>query len=107
MVNKVRVGDEVQVITGRDKGKRGKVLKIVQVGVTKKVLVEGLKLVKKHVKPNPQAGVQGGVVEKEAMMDISNIALIDTQGKPSKVGIKLTDAGKKVRFLKTTNQVIE
>lgn len=108
-MNKIKVGDEVQVISGKDKGKRGKVLKIFAgKSGSKKVIVEGIKLVKKHVKPNPQLNVQGGVVEKESAVDISNIALFDQQaGKVSKVGIKFTDEGKKVRFLKASKQVIE
>ncbi len=107
-MNKIRVGDEVQIIAGRDKGKRGKVLKIISKNGSKKVIVEGLKLVKKHVKPNPQMNVEGGIVEKESAIDISNIAFFDHKAsKVSKVGIKFTEDGKKVRFLKASNQVIE
>lgn len=110
-MNKIKVGDEVQVIAGRDKGKRGKVIKIMAskvVNGSKKLMVEGVQLVKKHVKPDPQKNIKGGIVEKESMIDISNVALFDAStGKVSKVGIKITDDGKKVRFLKTTNQVIE
>ena len=108
-MNKLRVGDEVQVIAGRDKGKRGKILKIlVQASGNRKVLVEGVNLIKKHVKPNPQANIQGGIVEKEAALEVSNVALFDqASGKAAKVGIKFTEEGKKVRYFKSTNQVIE
>lgn len=108
-MNKLKVGDEVQVTAGRDKGKRGKILKILVLeSGSRKVLVEGVNLVKKHVKPNPQANIEGGVVEKEAALDVSNVSLFDqATGKASKVGIKLSDDGKKVRYLKSTNQIIE
>lgn len=107
-MNKIKVGDEVQVICGRDKGKRGKVSKVITSNGSKKLIVQGVQLVKKHVKPDPQREIKGGIVEKESMIDISNVALFDANtGKVSKVGIKLNDDGKKVRFLKSTNQVIE
>ncbi|MCD6047596.1 MAG: ribosomal protein [Gammaproteobacteria bacterium] len=108
-MNRIRVGDEVQVIAGKDKGKRGKVLKILPgKSGSKRVIVEGLKLVKKHVRPNPQANIEGGIVAKEAAIDISNVAFFDAaSGKVSKVGVKVTDDGKKVRYLKSTQQVIE
>ena len=110
-MNKIKVGDEVQVMSGRDKGKRGKVMKVIAPKVahgSKKLLIEGVRLVKKHVKPDPQKDIKGGIIEKESTIDISNVSLFDAStGKASKVGIKVTDDGKKVRFLKTTNQVIE
>ena len=109
-MNKIKVGDEVQVICGRDKGKRGKVLKVIAAKHTgnKKLIVEGVQIVKKHVKPDPQKDIKGGIIEKESVIDISNVALFDAStGKVSKVAIKITDDGKKVRVLKTTNQVIE
>ena len=107
-MKKVRVGDEVQVIAGRDKGKRGKVIAFVKGKDTLRVIVQGAQLVKKHVKPNPKAGVEGGVVEKEASIDFSNIALVDSEtSKISKVGIKVTESGVKVRYFKSTNRIIE
>ncbi len=107
-MNKIKVGDEVQIIAGRDKGKRGKVLKFFIKKGIKRVVVEGVNMVKKHVRPNPQLNVQGGIVEQESSLDYSNIALFDVQsGKPGKVGIKYTEDGKKVRYFKSTNQVIE
>jgi large subunit ribosomal protein L24 len=100
-MNKIRKGDQVIVTTGRDKGKQGTVTAILD----QKVLVEGVNQYKKNVKPNPAAGVTGGVVDKTMPIQISNIALIDANGKPSRVGIKEVD-GKKVRFLKTTGATL-
>ena len=96
-MNKIRKGDEVIVTAGKDKGKRGNVLVVDGEHVT----VEGLNLVKKHVKPNPMKGTTGGVESKSMPLHISNVSLVDANGKPSRVGIKVEE-GKKVRFLKTT-----
>ena len=96
-MNKIRKGDEVVVIAGKDKNKRGNVLVVDGDRVT----VEGLNLVKKHVKPNPMKGTTGGVESKSMPLHISNVSLVDANGKPSRVGIKVEE-GKKVRFLKTT-----
>ena len=101
-MNKIRKGDEVIVITGKDKGKRGVVL---AVGADDRVTVEGINLVKKHVKPNPMKGTTGGVEAKTMPLQISNVALVDANGKASRVGIKVEE-GKKVRFLKTTGAVL-
>lgn len=100
-MNKIRKGDEVVVITGRDKGKKG----IVSALLGEKVLVDGVNQYKKNVKPNPATGVTGGVIDKTMPIQISNIALVDANGKASRVGIKEVD-GKKVRFLKTTGATL-
>ena len=100
-MNKIRKGDEVVIITGKDKGKRGVVLAVHGETVT----VEGINLVKKHVKPNPMKGTTGGVEAKAMPLQISNVALVDANGKPSRVGIKV-EGDKKVRFLKTTGAVL-
>ena len=100
-MKKIRTGDEVIVIAGKDKGKRGSVLVI----DGEKVVVEGLNQVKKHVKPNPMKGTTGGVESKSMPLHTSNIALVDANGKASRVGIKVED-GKKVRFLKSTGAVL-
>ncbi|MDR5855632.1 50S ribosomal protein L24 [Caballeronia sp. LZ062] len=100
-MNKIRKGDEVIVITGKDKGKRGTVLAVAEDRVT----VEGINLVKKHVKPNPMKGTTGGVEAKSMPLHISNVALVDANGKASRVGIKVED-GRKVRFLKSTGATL-
>ncbi|GAB5098881.1 50S ribosomal protein L24 [Caballeronia sp. LP006] len=100
-MNKIRKGDEVIVTTGKDKGKRGTVLVVAEEHVT----VEGINLVKKHVKPNPMKGTTGGVEAKTMPLHISNVALVDANGKASRVGIKVED-GKKVRFLKSTGATL-
>ena len=100
-MNKIRKGDEVIIIAGKDKGKRGTVLVV----DGERLTVEGINLVKKHVKPNPMKGSTGGVESKTMPLHISNVALVDANGKASRVGIKVED-GKKVRFLKTTGAVL-
>ena len=106
-MNKIRKGDEVIVITGKDKGKRGMVLAVViDQGTVKKIKVQGIAVVKKHTRPNPNAGIEGGVVSKEMYIDVSNVALVDVNGKASKVKIEVQEDGKKVRVLKTTGAVV-
>jgi large subunit ribosomal protein L24 len=100
-MNKIRKGDQVVVTTGRDKGKKGTVTQILE----GKLLVEGVNVYKKNVKPNPAAGTTGGVVDKTMPIAISNVALVDANGKPSRVGVKEAD-GKKVRYLKTTGAIV-
>ncbi|MFJ2994739.1 50S ribosomal protein L24 [Pandoraea sp. NPDC087047] len=100
-MNKIRKGDQVIVLTGKDKAKRGTVLAV----DGDKLVVEGVNVAKKHAKPNPTKGTLGGVVDKTMPIHVSNVALVDANGKPSRVGIKVED-GKKVRFLKTTGAVV-
>lgn len=100
-MNKIRKGDEVVILAGKDKGKRGTVLAIGE----DRVLVEGVNVAKKHVRPNPMLGTTGGVVDKTMPIHISNVALVDANGKPSRVGIKV-DGDKKVRVLKTTGAAL-
>ena len=101
---KIKRNDEVIVTTGRDKGKRGKVLRVLEDRVT----VSGINMVKRHTRPNPQAGVAGGIVEKEASLHISNVALVDpSTGKASRVGYKSLADGKKVRVFRKTGEVID
>jgi large subunit ribosomal protein L24 len=102
MAAKIRQNDEIIVLAGKDKGKRGKVLSVQADG---KAIVEGVNLIKKHQKPNPQLGVAGGIVEKEAPIQMSNIALVDADGKASRVGFRLKDS-KKVRFFKSNNELV-
>ena len=98
--SKIKKGDTVQVITGKDKGREGKVTAV----KNGKVIIEGINMVTKHTKPN-QANPQGGIVEQPAPIDISNVMYV-SKGKPSRVGFKLED-GKKVRFAKATGEVID
>ncbi len=101
---KIKKNDEVVVLSGRDRGRRGEVLRVLDNG---KVLVAGINLVKKHQRPNPNIGQQGGIVEQEAPMQASNVAIWnDESGKADRVGFRVTD-GKKERFYKSTNKVIE
>lgn len=104
MAAKIRREDEVIVITGKDKGKRGKVRNVLANG---RVVVEGINMVKKHQKPNPSINQPGGIIEKEASLDISNVALFNpSTGKADKVGFKIED-GKKVRFFKSNNELVK
>ena len=102
-MQKIRKGDDVVVLTGKDKGKRGVVLRVLD----GQLVVEGVNVVKKHQKPNPIKGVQGGVVEKTMPVDVSNIALFNpaTQ-KADRVGFKLLDDGRKVRVFKSNGEVV-
>jgi|SRR5699024_6098739 len=99
---KIKTGDKVQVIAGENKGREGKVLTVLT--NKNKALVEGVNLVKKHIKPNA-SNPQGGISEQEAPIAISNLALVDKNGKPTRVGYRF-EGDKKVRFAKTTNDVI-
>lgn len=101
---KIKRDDEVVVIAGKDKGKRGKVVRVLD----GRVVVAGVNLVKKHVKASPNRGEQGGIVEREASLDISNIALFNqaTQ-KADRVGYKVLEDGEKVRVFKSTGEVVD
>ena len=99
---KIKTGDNVKVITGNNKGSEGKVLKIVS--DKNRLIVEGINMVKKHMKPNAQ-NPQGGIIEKEASIHISNVSLLTSTGESTKVGYRLDD-NKKVRFSKKSNEVI-
>lgn len=104
MAAKIRRNDEVIVLVGKDKGKKGKVSKVLTTG---KVIVEGINLVKKHQKPIPAMGVQGGIVEKEAAIDASNVAIYNAAtGKADRVGFRFED-DKKVRFFKSNGETIK
>ena len=102
-MQKIRKGDDVIVLTGKDKGKRGAVLRVLD----RKLIVEGVTALQKHQKPNPVKGVQGGVVEKTMPIDVSNVALFNpaTQ-KADRVGFKLLEDGRKVRVFKSNGEVV-
>ncbi len=105
-MQKLRTGDEVIVLAGKSNGQRGKISKIIK--EKGRVVVDGVNMMKKHVKPNPQADIQGGIIEKEAPMDISNVAIFNAStGKADKVGIKVQDDGKRVRFYKSNGELVD
>ena len=104
-MNKIKKGDLVIVLTGKDKGKQGLVLSVVS---EQKILVEGVNLVKKHQKPNPNKGIEGGIVEKNMPIQVSNVAIYNTQTqKADRVGFKVLEDGEKVRFFKSNNEVLD
>ena len=104
-MSKIHKGDQVVLNTGKDKGKRGTVLSILDSG---QVVVEGLNVAKKHAKPNPMKGVSGGIINKEMPIDISNVALFNaaTQ-KADRVGYKILKDGKKVRVFKSNGEAVD
>jgi len=102
-MRKIRRDDEVIVIAGKDKGKRGRVS---QVRTDNRLIVTGINMVKKHQKANPQAGVQGGIIEKEAPIQVSNVAIFNpSTNKADRVGFRFED-GKKVRFFKSNGEAV-
>jgi large subunit ribosomal protein L24 len=105
-MQKIKKGDDVIVITGKDKGKRGTVSRVML--EVDRVLVDGINMVKKHQKPNPAVGAPGGIIDKEMPMAISNIALFNAAtGKADRVGIKQLEDGRKVRFFKSNGEVLD
>ena len=104
-MEKIRKGDQVVVLSGRDKGRRGAVLQVLAEGA---VLVESLNRVKRHTKPNPQANQPGGIIEKEMPLPLGKVALWNPGAKKGdRVGIKTLADGKKVRFFKSSGEVID
>lgn len=103
-MRKIKRDDEVIVIAGRDKGKRGKVLRVLD---QTRLIVGGVQLVKKHQKPNPQLGIAGGIVEQEAPIQVSNVAIFNgATNKADRVGFKV-EGGKKVRIFKSTGEAVD
>jgi large subunit ribosomal protein L24 len=104
-MKKIRKGDQVVVTTGKDKGKRGTVLKVLDTG---KVVVEGVNRVKRHTRPNPIKGQTGGIVDKEMPIQASNVALFNpATGKGGRVGIRVLEDGRKVRYFKSNGEVAD
>jgi large subunit ribosomal protein L24 len=102
MAAKIKKGDRVVVLTGKDKGRQGSVSKVFP--KESRVLVGGVNMVQRHTRPS-QGDPQGGIKNKEAPLHVSNVALVDSKGKPTRVGFRM-DGDKKVRFAKTTGEVI-
>jgi large subunit ribosomal protein L24 len=102
MAAKIKKGDRIVVLAGKDKGRQGAVLRVFP--KDERVLVEGLNMVQRHTKPS-QGDPQGGIKNKEAPLHVSNVAIVDSKGKPTRVGFRV-DGDKKVRFAKTTGEVI-
>lgn len=103
---KIRKGDEVVVLSGKDKAKRGVVVRVlIDEG---KVIVENINMAKRHTKGNPQQGTSGGIIEKEMPIDKSNVALWNpVTSKPDRVGMKFLEDGRKVRYFKSNNEVVD
>jgi large subunit ribosomal protein L24 len=104
-MNKIRKGDGVIVLSGKDRGKRGVVLENVD---DKVVVVEGINKVKRHTKPNPMKGIAGGILEKEMPINLSNVALYNEgTGRADRVGFKMLDDGRKVRIFRSNGEVVD
>jgi large subunit ribosomal protein L24 len=104
-MNKIRKGDEVIVTAGKDKGRRGTVL---QVFDDQRVLIEGANIAKKHQKPNPNMGVQGGIVDREMPLDISNVMLFNPKAKKGeRVGIRVNEDGSKERIFRSSGEAVD
>jgi large subunit ribosomal protein L24 len=104
-MKKIRKGDEVVVTSGREKGRRGTVIRVF---ADDRVLVENVNMVKRHTRPNPQRGMQGGIIEKEAPLHLSNVALWNPVAKKGdRVGIRTLADGRRVRFFKSNDEVVD
>jgi large subunit ribosomal protein L24 len=104
-MHRIRQGDDVIVTAGKDKGRRGNVVKVLANG---RVVVQNVNMVKKHQKPNPGAGQPGGIIDKEMPIHISNVMLYNpAKGKGDRVGFKTLEDGRKVRYFKSDNEVVD
>ncbi len=104
-MKKIRKGDKVVVLAGRDKGKQGTVLRVFE---DSRVLVENVNMIKRHTKPNPNKGVTGGIIDREAPIHVSNVALLNpATGKGERVGMRVMQDGSKVRFFKKSGEVAD
>jgi large subunit ribosomal protein L24 len=103
-MNRIRKGDQVIVIAGSDKGKKGEVVRV----LGEKVVVQNINIIKRHTKPNPQAGQAGGIIEREAPIHISNVMLFNTgSGKGERVGFKVLEDGRKVRVFRSSGEALD
>ncbi len=104
-MRKIKKGDEVIVLVGKDKGNRGTVKQVLE---NDRLIVEGINIAKKHQKPVPQRGIAGGIIEKEMPIHVSNVAIYNPQTeKADRVGFRILEDGRKVRYFKATNEVID
>jgi len=104
-MRKIRKGDDVIVTTGKDKGKRGNVVRVLE---DDRVIVEGVNMIKRHTKPNPNAGQAGGIIEREAALHVSNVAVFNAvTGKADRVGFRVLQDGRKVRYFKSNKEVLD
>jgi large subunit ribosomal protein L24 len=103
---KIKKGDSVEVVAGKDSGKRGRVLKVDP--SQERLVIEGVNMIKRHTKPNPQKRVQGGIVEREASVHVSNVMVVSPDsGQRTRVGYKILDDGRKVRVAKTDGAILD
>ena len=103
---KIKKGDTVEVISGKDAGKRGRILKMDP--SRERVVIEGVNLIKRHTRPNPQKKIQGGIVEREAAIHLSNVMVVSPDsGRRTRVGFKVLDDGRKVRVAKTDGAILD
>ena len=103
-MNRIRKGDQVIIIAGSDKGKKGEVVRV----AGDKVVVQNINIIKRHTKPNPQAGQAGGIIEREAPIHISNVMLFNTgSGKGERVGFKVLEDGRKVRVFRSSGEALD
>jgi len=104
-MRKIKVGDDVMVIAGKDKGKRGRVLRVLDAD---HVVVENVNIAKKHQKANPQGGISGGIMDKEMPMHVSNVGLFNpAKGGADRIGFKILGDGRKVRVYKSDGEVVD
>jgi len=104
-MQRIKKGDEVIVIAGKDKGKRGAVLRLLS---RERLIVENVNIVKRHTKPNPARGISGGILEKEASIHLSNVMLYNPQTKQGdRIGVRVLEDGRKVRYFKSNNEVVD
>lgn len=105
-IRKIKKGDEVVILIGRNRGQRGNVLSV-DTG-RDRVVVEGVNVVKRHTRPNPQQGISGGIIEKEMSIHVSNVALFNPiTGRGDRIGVKKLENGRKVRIFRSTGEVVD
>jgi large subunit ribosomal protein L24 len=103
---RVRKGDQVVVVSGKDRGKRGRVIRVSP--AKSRVLVEGVNMIKRHTRPIPQRNIKGGIVEREAAIHISNVMVLDPEtDRPSRVGVKVLEDGRRVRVSKRSGAILD